>query len=65
MGLAGPFTPAALCPPVAATCGRGTKDYVEKGQKSSDIGAVIILSRLLLACWLIADVPYLVLQSPP
>lgn len=35
------------------------------GQKSPNIGSiVIILSRLLLPCWLVACAPYLVLQKP-
>lgn len=31
---------------------------------SCNVGAIIILSWFLLACWLIADAPYLVLQRP-
>lgn len=49
MGLAGYFTPAWLSPPVAPADGRGTKAYVEKGQKSSDIGAIMLSFDY---CWL-------------
>lgn len=36
-----------------------------EGQKSPNVGAiVIILSRLLPSCWLVAFAPYLVLQRP-
>lgn len=50
--------------PVSLICSRGWKACGGKGQSLPRLFLVIIASRSLLACWLFADVPYLVLQRP-